>query len=339
MPFGEEIGGPDVALLGGRTTTQGYAGDATRQKFTGYEADGETGLNFAQARYQSSLQGRFTSVDPLGRSANVLNPQSFNRYSYVLNNPTNLTDASGMMTGADASQSWGDVSGLFWGSSFDFNGSHFGGPEPDRPDDEGGSGSTPYNGDGIVDADAGETSADEGGSTSELTATVSFTPVAFDMNLPPDPKQPNVGPFFTGFDSILTITLLEDGNPVVGATGTEQVVGSKGEAVDQSPRPVTTDNKGQVFDVVSRGPATANKVSLETAIQVYYENSRKPVDVTTRQTLTLNLPGGGSAQLMFERRLQNTDVNGNLRPSGRATTGPAAHYTITVGPVTVKRLP
>ena len=98
QPFGEEIGGPQVALLGGRTTTQGYVADATRQKFTGYEADAETGLNFAQARYQSSLQGRFTSVDPLGASASVGDPQSFNRYSYVNNNPTNLTDPTGMMT-------------------------------------------------------------------------------------------------------------------------------------------------------------------------------------------------------------------------------------------------
>jgi|GEM_PF-6008967 len=77
LPFGEEIGGPQVGLIGGRTGTQGYIGDSVRQHFTGYEADAETGLNFAQARYQSSVQGRFTSVDPLGASAAVTNPQSF----------------------------------------------------------------------------------------------------------------------------------------------------------------------------------------------------------------------------------------------------------------------
>jgi RHS repeat-associated protein len=124
LPFGEEL----YAGMSGRTTIQGYTGDSTRQHFTAYETDAETGLNFAEARYQSSLQGRFTSVDPLGASASVLDPQSFNRYSYVNNNPTNLTDPSGMMTGADASQSWGDVSGTFWGEAFDFNASHFGGP-------------------------------------------------------------------------------------------------------------------------------------------------------------------------------------------------------------------
>jgi len=41
----------------------------------------------------SNQQGRFTSVDPLGKSANVLKPQSFNRHAYVslpfLNNHVN----------------------------------------------------------------------------------------------------------------------------------------------------------------------------------------------------------------------------------------------------------
>jgi RHS repeat-associated protein len=92
LPFGEEL----YAGTGARTTGWGYTGDSTRQKFTGYEADGETGLNFAQARYQSPGQGRFTSVDPLGASASVNDPQSFNRYSYVNNNPVNFVDPTGM---------------------------------------------------------------------------------------------------------------------------------------------------------------------------------------------------------------------------------------------------
>jgi hypothetical protein len=54
-------------------------------------------LNFAQARYHSPAQGRFTSVDPFAGSANVADPQSFNRYSYVQNNPVNFIDPTGMM--------------------------------------------------------------------------------------------------------------------------------------------------------------------------------------------------------------------------------------------------
>jgi RHS repeat-associated protein len=67
-----------------------------RQKFTGYEHDAETGLEFAQARYYSSSCGRFTSPDPYTGSMSLTDPQSFNRYSYVSNNPVNSTDPSGM---------------------------------------------------------------------------------------------------------------------------------------------------------------------------------------------------------------------------------------------------
>ncbi|HEX7958118.1 MAG TPA: LamG-like jellyroll fold domain-containing protein, partial [Pyrinomonadaceae bacterium] len=58
LPFGEEL----FAGVGGRTPQQGYsAADGLRQKLTGYERDNETGLDYAQARYYASSQGRFTS--------------------------------------------------------------------------------------------------------------------------------------------------------------------------------------------------------------------------------------------------------------------------------------
>ncbi|HEV2195581.1 MAG TPA: RHS repeat-associated core domain-containing protein [Candidatus Acidoferrum sp.] len=63
-------------------------------KFTGYERDSETGLDYAFARYYSSRLGRFLSTDPLGGSVGSL--QSNNAYAYVVNNPMNLTDPSGM---------------------------------------------------------------------------------------------------------------------------------------------------------------------------------------------------------------------------------------------------
>ena len=94
MPFGEEIAG-----LGSRTSTIGYQADSIRQKFTGYERDAESDLDFAQARMYANKLGRFTSVDPLMASADIINPQTLNRYAYVGNNPTNLTDSSGMIWG------------------------------------------------------------------------------------------------------------------------------------------------------------------------------------------------------------------------------------------------
>jgi RHS repeat-associated protein len=48
--------------------------DSVRQQFTGQERDDETGLDYFNARYHSSMQGRFTSVDPLMDSAHATNP-------------------------------------------------------------------------------------------------------------------------------------------------------------------------------------------------------------------------------------------------------------------------
>jgi len=67
-----------------------------RKKFTGYERDSETGLDFAEARYNSSTLGRFTSPDPLYfQLAMLANPQEFNLYSYARNNPLKWTDPDG----------------------------------------------------------------------------------------------------------------------------------------------------------------------------------------------------------------------------------------------------
>lgn len=64
--------------------------------FTSKERDAETGLNFFGARYMSSAQGRFTSADPLLSSATIYNPQTWNRYSYGLNNPLKYIDPTGL---------------------------------------------------------------------------------------------------------------------------------------------------------------------------------------------------------------------------------------------------
>ena len=102
MPFGQELG----AGVGGRTNGMGFiVADGVRQKFTQKERDNETGLDYFGARYFASTQGRFISVDPLGSSAIVSDPQSFNRYIYVLNNPLRFVDPDGM----DAKNPWADL--------------------------------------------------------------------------------------------------------------------------------------------------------------------------------------------------------------------------------------
>jgi RHS repeat-associated protein len=91
-PFGKELS----AGVGIRSAALGYGDDGVRQKYTGHERDAETGLDFAQARYFASLQGRFTSVDPTLLSVNGTNPQTWNRYAYVLNNPLRYADPLGL---------------------------------------------------------------------------------------------------------------------------------------------------------------------------------------------------------------------------------------------------
>ncbi|HEY0763681.1 MAG TPA: RHS repeat-associated core domain-containing protein [Pyrinomonadaceae bacterium] len=96
LPYGEEL----FAGSGTRTSGKGYSqADGTRQHFTGYERDNETGLDFAHARYSANVQGRFTSVDPVPGFPDT--PQTWNAYTYTNNSPVNLTDANGMFANAE----------------------------------------------------------------------------------------------------------------------------------------------------------------------------------------------------------------------------------------------
>lgn len=97
LPFGEEL----LAGTGGRTLAMGYVGgDNVRQQFTEKERDVETGLDYFLARYYSSIQGRFTSIDPLSAaphlSGAITKPQGWNGYSYSINNPLKYLDPNGL---------------------------------------------------------------------------------------------------------------------------------------------------------------------------------------------------------------------------------------------------
>jgi len=54
-----------------------------------------TGLDYFGARYLSAAQGRFTSPDPHNEGAQLVDPQSWNMYSYVRNNPLRYVDPDG----------------------------------------------------------------------------------------------------------------------------------------------------------------------------------------------------------------------------------------------------
>ncbi len=86
QPFGEE-------LSAGRSN---YGGVGVRQRYTGKERDEEIGLDFFGARYYSPSSGRFSSADPAEVNASrLVNPQRWNLYIFVINNPLTLYDPDG----------------------------------------------------------------------------------------------------------------------------------------------------------------------------------------------------------------------------------------------------
>jgi RHS repeat-associated protein len=93
LPYGEELG----AGAGMRSGAQGYgAADVLRQRYALTERDETTGLEHTKWRKLETRAGRWNSPDPYRGSMAVGNPQSFNRYSYVENDPLNFVDPSGL---------------------------------------------------------------------------------------------------------------------------------------------------------------------------------------------------------------------------------------------------
>jgi RHS repeat-associated protein len=74
-------------------TDQGYTGHRHNNIGTGGD---DLGLIFMQARYYLPGAGRFISADTI--VPDPTNPQQFNRYTYVLNNPLRFTDPTGHLS-------------------------------------------------------------------------------------------------------------------------------------------------------------------------------------------------------------------------------------------------
>jgi len=109
LPFGEEI----AVTVGMRTSGQGFRtlnsmglpvdaqgaiADKIRQRYGLTERDDASGLDHTWWRKNEIRAGRWTSPDPYLGSMIITNPQSFNRYAYVNNDPVNFVDPTGLCT-------------------------------------------------------------------------------------------------------------------------------------------------------------------------------------------------------------------------------------------------
>jgi RHS repeat-associated protein len=82
----------DFYPYGGERSYASSSGNT--RKFTGKERDSESGLDDFAARFYTSNYGRFLSPDE-SKYAIASDPQSWNLYGYVANNPINSVDPTG----------------------------------------------------------------------------------------------------------------------------------------------------------------------------------------------------------------------------------------------------
>lgn len=86
LPFGD----------GGTLTSGGGPGTLDFGRFAGIDGDPGSSTNEARFRQYNPTAGRWMSPDPYAGSYDASDPQSMNRYAYVLNQPFNYVDPQGL---------------------------------------------------------------------------------------------------------------------------------------------------------------------------------------------------------------------------------------------------
>jgi RHS repeat-associated protein len=120
--FSDHLGSASVVAAVGSTTPEEesdyylFGGERpiiigpNTYKFTGKERDGESGLDYFGARYFSSALARFIRPDDPLVDQEAFNPQSWNLYTYVRNNPLSFSDPTGNACVGDGNGGYKDDS-------------------------------------------------------------------------------------------------------------------------------------------------------------------------------------------------------------------------------------
>jgi RHS repeat-associated protein len=122
LPFGDTTGeANEVGPQAPEDETTGLHGwwNTIRQQYAGLERDATTGLEHATFRKYEPWAGRWTSPDPYLGSMNTGDPQSFNRYAYVNNDPVSFVDPSGLLMAGPDTRYGG--AGIVWRAWFGNN--------------------------------------------------------------------------------------------------------------------------------------------------------------------------------------------------------------------------
>jgi len=349
------------------TTGNGYDHPEVRQDYTGHQKDDESGLEYAQARYYNSGHGRFTSPDPLTASASIRNPQTLNRYSYVLNSPYKFSDPLGLFPagGGACSRYGGRCVHLEYRDDGDFEGAQGitgsgvrviesardAQPSSGQQPDAGSPAAPPH-----PTAEQNQ-NAQQRQPIAQTSATVSIpmrnpscmngsrcAPIDYENvtvtvtqeNNPTLGVKPVQGTPRLLIGVNLTFAFSDSNGPIANASVLESVVDTQGTAVIQTTGAVSTDSRGRGSDLISNVylapvPGSGESDPRGQLEAIKYFNK----DFTSNQNLTLSitLPSGNRIEVNQQRSLTNT-IAGAPR-----VVGPIHGYTFNMQPPTIRAIP
>jgi RHS repeat-associated protein len=96
LAFGYDMGTNYGRVNTGLPNSVWGVADGVPEAYTGQVHDDETNFDWFRTRYYTRFQGRFHSPDPFNAGVDLTNPQSWNGYAYVNNNPLSNTDPWGL---------------------------------------------------------------------------------------------------------------------------------------------------------------------------------------------------------------------------------------------------